>query len=58
MDDLPTPIGKFPQARDYAQFLSNFAVKHPLEFSVVDVMNMRSFIPKLNKLLISNIIKR
>jgi hypothetical protein len=56
-DDLPTPIVKFPQPRGYAQLLSNFAVEHPLEFSLVDVMNMRSFIPKLNKLLISNINK-
>ena len=39
MDDQPTPIGKLPQACEYAQLLSNFAMEHPLEFSVADVMN-------------------
>ena len=32
-------------------------IKHPLEFLVVDVMNMQSFMDKLNKMLISNINK-
>ena len=44
MDDRPTPIGKLPQAREYAQLLSNFAVEHPLEFSIIDVMHMQSFV--------------
>ena len=29
VDDRPTPIVKLPQAREYAQKLSNFAVEHP-----------------------------
>ena len=43
VDDHPTPIVKLPQARAYAQLLSNFAMKHPLELLVVNVMNMQSF---------------
>ena len=39
-DDQQPPIVKLPQACEYAQFLSNFLVEHPLEFSVVGVMNM------------------
>ena len=57
VDDQPTPIVKLPQAREYAQLLSNFAMEHPSEFSVVDVMNMQSFMDKLNKMSISNINK-
>ena len=40
VNDQPTPIIKLYQAREYAQLLSNFAMEHPLEFSVVDVMSM------------------
>ena len=32
VEDQPTPIIKLPQAREYAQLLPKFAVKHPLEF--------------------------
>ena len=32
VDDQPIPIVKFPQACEYAQSLSNFQVKHSLEF--------------------------
>ena len=31
MDDQPTPIVKLSQAREYAQLLSNFALKHPFK---------------------------
>ncbi len=57
VDDQPTPIVKLPQAHEYAQLLSIFLVQRPLEFSVVDVMNMQSFMDKFNKMLISNINK-
>ena len=57
VDDHPTPIGMLPQAREYAQLLSNFAMEHPLEFSILDVTNMQSFMDKLNKMSISNINK-
>jgi hypothetical protein len=43
VDDQPTPIVKLPQACEYAQLLSKFAMKHPLKFLLVDVMNMQSF---------------
>ena len=42
VDDQPTPIVKLPQARAYAQLLSNFVVEHPLERSSVDVMSTQS----------------
>ena len=57
VDDQPTPIIKLPQAHEYVQLLSNLALGHPLEFSVVDVMNMQSLMDKFNKMLISNINK-
>ena len=37
VDDCPTPIIKLPQAHEYAQLLSNFAMEHPSEFSIIDV---------------------
>ena len=43
VDYQPTPIVKLPQAHEYAQLLSNFAMEHPSEALVVDVMNMQSF---------------
>ena len=55
MDDQSTPEVKLPQAHEYAQLLSNFEVEYPLEFSIIDVMNMQSFINKLNKVSIPNI---
>ena len=55
VDDQPTPIVKLFQAHKYAKLLSNFGVKHPLEFSVINVMNMQSFMDKLSKMSISNI---
>ena len=57
VDDQPTPRMKLPQARKYAQLLSNFTVEHPLDLSVVDVMNMQSFMDASNKMSISSIIK-
>ena len=51
------PIVKLLQAHEYAQLLSNFVVKHPLEVSIEDVMNMQPFINKLNKMSICNINK-
>ena len=57
MDDMPIPIVKCPQAHEYAQLLSNFEVEHPMEFAVVDVRNIQSFLDKLNNLLIFNINK-
>ena len=57
MNDQPTPTIKLPQAHKYAQLLSNFAMKQPSEFLVVDVTNMQSFMDKLNNILISNINK-
>ncbi len=35
---------KLPQARKYAQILTNLPVKYPLASSIIDVMNMQSFI--------------
>ena len=43
VDDCPTPIIKLSQAHEYAQLLSNFAVEHPSEFSIIIVKNMQSF---------------
>ena len=51
----PTPIVKLPQAHEYAQLLSNLAVERASEFSVVDAMNMQSFMDALNKMSFSNI---
>ena len=48
---------KLPQAREFAQLLPYFAMKHPLEISIVDVMNMQYYMDKLKKVLISNINK-
>jgi hypothetical protein len=48
VDDHPTPIVEHPQAHEYAQLLSNCVVGHPLELSNVNVMNMQSFVNKLN----------
>ena len=45
------------QASSNAQLLSIFAVEYCLEFSIVDVMNMQSFMNKLNMMSISNINK-
>jgi hypothetical protein len=55
VDDQPTSIIKLPQACEYAQFLSRFAVEHPSEFPFIDVMNMQYFMGKLNKISIFNI---
>ena len=41
VDDQPTPIMKLPQAREYAQLLSNFTLEHPLELSIINVINMQ-----------------
>ena len=57
VDDQPTPMVKLPQACEYAQLLSNFVVEHPSEFSVIDVMNMQSFMNELSKMFISHINK-
>ena len=54
MDDQLAPIVKLPQACEYAQLLSKPAMEHPSEFSVVDVINMQSFMHKLNKTSFSN----
>jgi hypothetical protein len=48
-------IVKPPQAREYAQLLSNFRVQHSLEFSISNVMNIQPFMDKLNKMSISNV---
>lgn len=40
VDDQPKPIVKLPQAREYVGLLSNFVVKPPSEFPIVDVMTM------------------
>jgi hypothetical protein len=48
-------IVKPPQARAYAQLLSNFRVQHSLEFSISNVMNIQPFMDKLNKMSISNV---
>ena len=50
-----TPIVKFPQAHEFAQLLLNLSILH--SFRVVDVMNLQSFMSKLNKMSISNINK-
>jgi hypothetical protein len=52
VDVQPTPIVKLPQALEYAQLLSNFAVEHLLEFLVIDVTNTQSFMDKMSKTLI------
>jgi hypothetical protein len=57
VDDQPTPIVKLPQAREYVQLLSNYALEHPSKFSIIGVMNMQSSMDKLSKILISNINK-
>ena len=57
MHDQPTLIIKLPQAREYAQLLSIFAMKHTLEFLDLGVMNMQSFKDELSKMSISNINK-
>ena len=49
VDDQPTPIVKLPQACEYAQLLSNFAMEHPSEFSVVNVTNIQSFMDTQRK---------
>ena len=49
-----TPIVKLPQAHEYAQLLSNLAMERALEYSVVDVINMQSFMGELNKMSFSN----
>ena len=48
-------IVKPPQAREYAQLLSNSQVEHSSEFSSSNVMNMQPSMGKLNKMPISNI---
>ena len=55
VDDQPTPMVKLPQACEYAQLLTNFVVQHPSEFSVINVMNMQSFMNGLSKMFISHI---
>ena len=57
VDDKPTPTITFPQAHEYAQLLSNFAMEHLSRFSVIDVKNMQSVVNKLSKMSISNINK-
>jgi hypothetical protein len=57
VDAQLTSIIKLPQAYEYVQLLSNFIMEHPSEFSIVDLMNMDSFMDKLNKMSISNINK-
>jgi hypothetical protein len=42
------PIVKLPQAREYAQLLSKFAVEHPLEFLIIDVTHVQSFVDKMS----------
>ena len=46
VDDQPTPIVKLSQAREYGRLLWNFVGEYLLEFLVVDVMNMQSFMDK------------
>ena len=46
VDDQPTPIIKLPQACEYVQLLLDFTMEHPSKFSIVNVMNMKSFIDK------------
>ena len=55
VDDQPTSIVQLPQACEYAQFLSSFVVQLLSEFSIIDVMNMQSFMGRLNKMLIFHI---
>jgi hypothetical protein len=57
VNDQPTSIVKLLHAREYAQLLLNFVVKHTSDFSIIDVMNMQSFMDKLNKKSNSNINK-
>ena len=57
VDDQPTPLVKLPQAHEYAKLLSIFPLEHPLEFLIIGVMTMQSFMNKLNKTSISNISK-
>ena len=57
VDDQPTPIVKLSQAYEHAQLLPIIVVEHPSEFLVIDMMNMQSFINKLNKLPIFKINK-
>lgn len=57
VDDQLTPIVKIPQACDYAQLLSNHALEPPLEFSIIDVANMQSFMDELKTMSNSNINK-
>ena len=57
VDDLPTQELKLPKVHEYAQLLSNFAMKHYLEFLIAVVMNMHSFMDKLNKISNFNINK-
>ena len=40
VDDQPTPIVMLPQAREYAQLLSDLVGQHSSEFLVVDVMQL------------------
>lgn len=58
VDDQPSPIVKLPQTLEYAQLLSKFAIEHPSELSILDLMNMHFFTNRLNKVSISNINKR
>lgn len=55
VDDQPTPTIKLRQAHECAQALSNFALESSLEFSIIDVLNMQSFMDKMNKMSIFNI---
>ena len=57
VDDQPKLIVKNPHACEYAQLLSNFVGKPPLEFLIVDVMNMQSFMNKLKKMSSCNVNK-
>ena len=57
MDDQPRPMVHLPQAHEYVQLLSNFAIDHSLEISNVDMMNMQSFTDELNMISKSNIKK-
>jgi len=58
VEDHPTLIIKLPQAREYAQSLSNFAVEHSLWFSITSVTTCNLlWINKLNKMSIANINK-
>jgi hypothetical protein len=50
MDDQPRPIVKYYEAREYKNLSSNFAMENSSKFSVVDIMNMQSFMNKLNNM--------